>query len=168
MKCYDRCNDEVTDRAARMIALYHPDLRVGEVTFDLLFVSTDGEGPALSHGGYAAYAVVRVISSKDRAAGRADAEIVIDRDKYHGMTPERRDALIDHELEHVMVMKTKDGDFDTDDQHRPKLKLRKHDYQFGWFESIARRHRDNSIEVAQAESMWDACAQTLFPFVNSL
>jgi hypothetical protein len=36
-----------------------------------------------------------------------------------------------------------------DDLDRPKLRVRKHDHQFGWFDSIARRHGPASFEVQQ-------------------
>lgn len=168
MKVYDRCPQSVHDRVARLVDLYHPELKQAEVTFDLMFVSRDDDddstAPVLTFRGVPALAIARIVPSKERAKDCADAEILIDRDRFTESTPEQMDALLDHELYHFMVQKTEDGVIKTDDQHRPRLKIRPHDYDFGWFEAIARRHGPASIEVQQARQMFEANGQSLFPF----
>jgi len=163
MKIYDQCPQEVHDRVQRLIALYHKDLHTVDLKVDLLFASCDGEGDAVTHGGYAAYAVVRITNPKERAMGRGDAEIVIDRDKYNDMSEGRRDALLDHELYHLKV-KSKDGAFQWDDHHRPKLAIRLHDVQVGWFAEVARRHGDFSVERDQGMKLRAKYGQTFFGF----
>lgn len=59
MKTYATCPKHVADRVAALIRKFHPDLHKCKVRVDLLFVSTDGEGPALTLHGYACAAVVR-------------------------------------------------------------------------------------------------------------
>lgn len=49
-----------------------------------------------------------------------------------------------------------------DDLGRPVLKIRLHDQQHGWFDEIARRHGDASIEVQQAKAFADSSGQTYF------
>jgi hypothetical protein len=166
MKCFDRAPQEVIDRANALIDKYHPDLKAAEVTIDYLFVSDSGDGPALKLHGVPCYAIVRIVSLKDRAKGLADAEILIDRDKYDLMDGATRDALLDHELYHLVVRRDDLGQFMTDDQHRPKLKMRPHDWEFGWFEAIAARHGDASIEVKQATKMRIQAGQILFGFMD--
>ena len=170
MKVYDKCPQSVHDRVAALVAQYHPELKVAEVTFDLMFIarSDDDEGtkPVLTLHGVPALAIARIVPSKERAKGCGDAEILIDRDRYTNMPARKQDALLDHELQHFEVQHDKDGGIKTDDQHRPKLKTRPHDYDFGWFECIARRHGVNSIEVQQARMMYEESGQTLFPFAE--
>src|SRR4051812_45872101 len=171
MKVYDQCPPSVHDRVNAMVAKYHQELQVAEVAFDLLFIarSDDDEStePVLKLHGYPCMAVARIVPSKERAKGCGDAEIVIDRDRYTNLPPEKQDALLDHELQHFEVQRDNDGGIKTDDQHRPKLGMRHHDYDFGWFECIARRHGPASIEVQQAEIIHSECGQIFFPFIES-
>lgn len=164
MKTYDIAHAEVAQRARRLIAEHYSDLANAEVTIDFLFANND-TGHAVSHHGYPALAVVRIISLKDRTAGRKDAEITIDQKAWEAMSPAQRDALLDHELNHLIVARDQDNAFARDDLHRPKLKMRKHDYDFGWFTEIARRHGENSPEVFQAKMIWDKDGQAYFPML---
>lgn len=169
MKIYDRCPDEVKERAGALIQKYHSDLKAAEVTIDYLFVSNDGdsEEPALKLHGYACYAVVKIVGLKERVKGCADAEIVIDRDKWDGLSAERKDALLDHELYHLEVKRNEeDGSFKVDSHYRPQLSMKLHDRQFGWFDAIARRHGAASIEVSQARSLVEESGQTYFSFLH--
>src|SRR5687768_14184556 len=102
-KIYDLCPLDVHDRVNSLIALHHEDLNSVKLKVDLLFVSNDGDGPALTCHGWPALAVVRIIGAKDRAAGRGDAEIVIDRDYFVDAQEERKIAILDHELTHLKV-----------------------------------------------------------------
>lgn len=143
-----------------MLGLYHPELRDAGVTFDVLFARAarnedgDVDGPAVKHGGYPVLAMVKIVNLKDRAKGNADVEIVIDEDNWETMNDEQRNALIDHELEHceLQLEMTQDGAeavVKRDDLGRPKLKMRLHDRQFGWFDVCAERHGVNSAEAQQ-------------------
>ena len=153
MKTYETCPKHVADRVAAMIKKFHPDLLKCEVKVDLLFVSTDGEGPALTLHGYACAAVVRKLGPKDRVSRGCDAEIVIDEEGYTTMSDKERDALLDHELYHLVVAKDKDKRPKADGAGRPVLKIRKHDREFGWFDEIARRHGEHSLEIKQARGL---------------
>lgn len=175
MKSYDQAPPEVHERVATLIRRFYPDLdRVG-VRIDLLMASTDAEdGHAVTHQGYPALAVVKILDLKNRTMDRGDAEIVIDRDAYDGMADEERDALLDHELYHLLTVNDKFGRPKMDDHDRPKLKMRKHDFQVGWFHEIARRHQINSQEVQQAQAFVGEQGQLYFgtegftPFVKNL
>ena len=99
MKCYDRCPQSVHDRVAALVGKYHDDLRIAEVTFDLLFVARsdddDGTKPVLTLHGVPALAIARIVPVKERAKGCADAEILIDRERFIDCPPEQQDALLD-------------------------------------------------------------------------
>lgn len=149
MKIYDRAPESVCTRVRNIIEKWHPDLKASNAVIDVVSAQTDGEHAVMLHG-HPCYAVVRITNPKERAMGRGDAEIVFDRAKYEALTSEQQDALLDHELYHLKVDKDKFGAFQLDDHRRPKLKMRQHDRQFGWFDVIASRHGADSIEVQQA------------------
>ena len=120
--------------------------------------------------GVPALAIARIVPAKERAKGCHDAEILIDRDRYTDMPDPKKNALLDHELQHFEVQRfsqSQGGGIKTDDQHRPKLSMRPHDVDFGWFEIIARRHQSASIEVQQARGLIDQFGQSFFPFLGS-
>lgn len=169
MKSYHKAGEDVQDRVTALITKYHPDLLAANVRIDLVFVEDDSDDenkPALTLHGYACLGVVRKLPVKDRAMGRGDAEIVLDEKRYRKeLEAAERDALLDHELYHLVVVK--DGTTPKIDAvGRPVLKIRKHDRQFGWFDEIARRHGKNSNEVFQAQQLMDQAGQTYFNFAK--
>lgn len=161
MKSYSPASDDVRSRVNALLDRYYPDLLKAEVRVDLIWADNDGDGPAVSHGGYPAYAVVKVLAHKDRAMGRGDAEIVIDREQYQNMDAEEQDALLDHELYHLELVR--EGTvFKVDAGGRPRMTCKKHDRQFGWFDAVARRHGKHAIEVKQATHLISETGQLYF------
>ena len=146
MPIYDNGRDEQRDCVQRMIDKYHGDLRDAQVKVDVLRAwakldkNGDPVGPALTLHGYPCLAIVRVIPYKQRVKGSGDAEIVIDDERWDELSSEEQEALIDHELEHL-VLRHKE-----DDLGRPKLKLRHHDYRLEGFDAIIRRHGQAALE----------------------
>lgn len=130
---------------------------------DLVFAygarNDDGEliGDAIKHHGVPALGLCRIIPLKDRAMGRGDAEITFDGDQWDTLPDDQKRALADHEIEHLKLGKG------SDDLGRPKLKLRKHDHNFGFFMSVAQRHGAASQEQIQAASMLDVAGQFYWP-----
>ena len=107
---------------------------------------------------------MKSVGLKDRAKGQGDAEIIIDEIWWQDASEQAREALIDHELYHLEVKTDKNNHPAKDDLDRPKLLMRKHDYQFGWFNAIASRHAEHSVEVYQATNLFDEAGQTYFKF----
>lgn len=167
MKTYDRASQDILTRMNAVIEKFHDGLKRAEVSIDVLVISGD-EGHALFLRGRACDGVVRIIGLKDRVKGLADAEITLDKSRWDAMTAAERDALLDHELYHLMVRYDDDGQFLTDDAHRPKLRMRPHDIEFGWFVEIARRHGSASGEVQAATIIKKQYGQILFDFVENL
>lgn len=159
---YDQAPDEVRVRVDALIEKHYPDLKTAGVRIDLLQVSNEDAEPCLKLHGYGAAAVVRIIGTKDRVAGRGDAEILVDCATYEKLKPEARDALLDHELYHLQVKKDKHGALKFDDHGRPVLKMRLHDWQLGWFDEIARRHGEFSMEVQHARALARQTGQLYF------
>lgn len=169
---YTKCGNDVRQIADNLIELYYPAIKKYGVTIDYLFahaaVDENGElkGDAIKLNGYPCSGLAHIIGLKDRVAGRADAEIIIDGDKWEFMPDDERAALVDHELNHFIVPINGHGIADTDDSGRPKLKMRKHDVQVGWFSIIAQRHALASSEVQQALGMVKNYRQSVFFFLN--
>lgn len=162
MTIYDKAPDEVFILVNEVKAQYHPDLVEAGATIDVLFAFND-KGSPVTGGGYPAFAVIRNITLKNRVKGMADAEITIDGEVYKNMSDEQRRALVDHELYHLIVKRDKEGNIQFDDADRPKFKMRKHDYQMGWFRAIAVRHGRNSPEVYQAGLLMQQDGNVFFP-----
>lgn len=155
MSRYEKAPAEVIQIVERMTERYHPTLRDAGASIVCLMAfptedkNGDSTGPALTHQGYPAQAVVKIIGLKERTDGRADAEICIDGENWPTLSDAQKDALIDHELEHLEPKYDKHGLLVRDDLNRPKLKIRKHDHQFGWFDAIVRRHGRAALEFLQ-------------------
>lgn len=172
MSVYTRCDDSVNEIIETVMQEHHRPLMDAGVTVDSLWAyasvdqNQDPAGPALTLHGYPCAAIVRIINLKDRAKGLADTEVCIDATRWQ-VTPElSRVALIDHELEHIELVLDKNGLLKRDDLGRPKLRMRKHDHQFGWFDSITRRHGEHALEYQQAQELLERAGQLYFPFMK--
>lgn len=165
MPHYDTPDNSVTDLLDKVKEQYHPELIEAQVTTEVLFAYDDKGGFPVKFGGYPALAVVKINNLKNRAKGFADIEIIVDGEAYKSLTEPQRIAVWDHELYHVVVKRDKEGNIKTDDLNRPKLSVKKHDYQLGWFREIAERHGSNSPEVYQASILWHKDGRTFFPSI---
>jgi hypothetical protein len=171
MPHFKRCDVSVQTMAAAILAEYeeHKSLIQSPVQIDYVFafadLDTDGfpRNDALRLGGVKCLGIARIISTKQRALGRGDAEISLDGDWWREASVEQQKALLDHELHHLTVKMSKLGTPVTDDLQRPKLKMRRHDYDFGWFSIIAARHGKASQECVQAKQILDGAGSFLFP-----
>lgn len=168
MKTYSGASHDLWEAIDRMQKAYHPDL--AKVSVGALFVFDDeGGDQVLKHNGYWAAAVVSITPIKQRALGIADAIIVIDRSCWTSMSQARRDALIDHELTHLEhvhrdATATEPAGPMYDAVNRPKLAMRRHDHQLGWFDEVATRHGEHSTEVIQARQLVSTTQQLYFNF----
>jgi hypothetical protein len=166
-KKYETSPDDVAELADSLIEKHYPDLKQAGVTIEFQNV-WDDNGTPLSLRGHPCQAIVKIISLADRAAGAKDAKITIDADNWENLDEPQRAALMDHELYHLCVRRNpKDNDnVKLDTAGRPMLRMRQHDVEVGWFIEIAERHKENSIEVMQARSIWEQDGQILFPFLD--
>ena len=79
MKTYEMAGEEVADLVTDLLRKNYSEHAEVGLKVDVLMVSSDDEeGNALTHQGYPAQAVVKILGPKERTAGRGDAEIVID------------------------------------------------------------------------------------------
>lgn len=162
MPTYQRCGESVNELANEIMCQYedHQPLLDAKLKIDFMFAYADvdektGEptNNALSKNGVRALGIARKLSLKDRAMGRGDAEISLDHDYWDHASIEERRAILDHELHHFAVKMNPQGVVKRDDLNRPKLEIRHHDHDFGWFDIIAKRHGDASQERQQAAAM---------------
>jgi hypothetical protein len=177
MATFKRAPKALEQMLARVLKQYYGELHdltretTNPLTFDLLMVhadlGSDGEpvGPPLKHHGRTAGAVIKAVPKADRALGRADVEIRFDGDYWEKITKEEQEALVDHELHHLVLVR-QDGLAKRDDLGRYRFKMRDHDYEFGWFVEVAQRHGLASGEVQQANRMVQAHGQILFGFAE--
>jgi len=170
MPIYTKGQPELVEQMQRMLHRWHPGLRDAGVKVDVVvaFAKKDEHGypmgPAIKHHGCVVAGYVRILNLKDRVMGRGDAEIVIVGDRWPEWPVAKQNALFDHELFHLELRVDVKGAAVRDDASRPLLKIRPHDYEFGWFVVIAERHGDMSFERVQAEKIFTQAGQLLFPF----
>lgn len=163
MPTFQRAHKDLKELLDTLIDKYHPDLRENDVHIDLLWAYGDRDdndelkNNAITHNGYPAAGLTKIMPLKDRVAGRGDVEILLDHDQWEALNPRSQAALLDHELEHITLTNERD------DSGRPKLKLKKHDYQLGWFKEVAMRHGDHSMERIQARTAWSESGQAFWP-----
>lgn len=139
-KSYERAPADVQELVEKWAEDWHPELGEHDIRVVASFV-WEGEckAPCLEHHGTPAAAVVSKIPGKYRPLCGADVHIVIDKWTWEQATPEVRDAIVDHELEHVTAEENARGDV--------VIKMRTHDIVVGGFYSIAKRHGANALEV---------------------
>ena len=153
---YEKCDDAVEKLAKKIINKHIPDIAEADVLIEYAFASAEKDkngdpvGHAIVKGGYPKAGYCQVISAKERALGRADVRIMLDKDYWEKIPEDQRTALMHHELHHIIVKRTPDGDIDTDEYSRPKIKMRLHDREFGFFDKIAQLYGKASVEVQSA------------------
>ena len=159
MATYQLANHEVSEKVQEVMELYHPELDDADVKVDVLLaygprnVNGDLTGPALRHNGCRCLAKTRILGLRDRVAGRGDAEILLDGDQIDEWGDRELEAIIDHELTHLELVVDGHGAVRRDDIERPRLKMRRHDHEFGWFDCVARRYGEAAVEVQQARQL---------------
>lgn len=163
MKTYTRTSDDAQDRIKQLLK-FHPQLTKHKVRIETMMVNLaeDEDGAVLKAHGYPATALAKIIPQEQRAAGRGDCVILIDQEEYNDLSEPQRNALLDHELEHFQVVE-RDGKAAWDGQERPKMRIKPHDVQVGWFLEVAKRHGENSIEVIQAKRIFEKSHEDLLP-----
>lgn len=164
-RTYEAATESVCERVMKAMAKYHPDLKDAELQVGVILAhaardqNNEPSGPALTHGGYAAAATIRIVSLKDRAAGLPDVILTIDGDEMDAWSDERFSSLIDHEFCHPVLVTSPGGAIIRDDLGRPKLKMRKHDHQLGIFKEVIERHKEYAMDAEVLQAAWENCIQ---------
>jgi hypothetical protein len=153
MAIYQVANQEYREVLDHVMKTYHKRLWDVELRVDLLLAFSTSEAPAISLGGYPALAKVRIVGLRDRVKGQGDAEIILDGDRIRDLKDKTLQAILDHELTHLELPLDATNQVKRDDNDRPKLKMRRHDHQYGWFDEIAARHGNAAIESMQLRGL---------------
>lgn len=160
---YTAAGLDVARRVKRLMKRFHPGLVKARVRVDCVFVTTDGEdGAPVKVNGYPALAAASAIPQKFRPATKADVRITIDKEAFDELTDRQKDALLDHELQHFEAV-MQDDTVALDGNDRPRIRLRKHDVQLGFFSVIAQRHGEHSQEVIACRAMIENAATVFLP-----
>jgi hypothetical protein len=162
-KRYEMASSDLTSCIEKVRGAYYGEALQG-VEVGALFIADDSGEKCLMHQGYPASALCRLVPGRDRAAGLPDAQIIVDRAVWQMLNAKEKAGLIDHELHHIEVVYDEDGNMRCDAQDRPQLRIRKHDRQFGWFDEVAQRHGEHSMEVRQAKQIIAEAGQLYFDF----
>lgn len=159
---YDKCGPDVTKLVKQAMKDWHTDLHEQGVTVQCVFAyATDKKGrplPGVKRNGVPGAAKVGITSLQDRARGIPDAKVTIDGFVWDRLDEQERVALIDHELEHLQL---KGGKEPRDDLDRPKLKMKRHDWEVWGFESIVKRHGVKALDFQAAQQFRDKFGQLL-------
>lgn len=162
---YTAAGLDVARRAKRLLKKqeYHQPLLKARVRIGFVFVTTDGEdGAPVKVNGYPALAAASIVPQKFRTGIKEDGRVTIDKEAWDDLTEKQKDALLDHELYHFQPV-IDENTVALDGNDRPRLRLRKHDVQMGFFSVIAKAHGEHSQEVIQARALVEHAAETLFP-----
>lgn len=177
MPIYESADESVRDLIDEVMRAYHPELvKAGvEIVAKMAMAKRDADGrpklPALKVRGVPANGAIRITTPLERAMEIGDAIMLLDGEQWPDWSDAQRRALIDHELQHLIAANTGDDEKDTDDYGRPKLSIRPHDREFGWFDCVAKRHGEHSFEHSQLAAFRRSCidpggAQLWLPFAD--
>ena len=173
MATYRQADEDVLDIIGVLMATpHHQDLRDAGVRVGARFAfaavdekTGEPKGHALKHHGWPAAAVVKIVSQKDRVSGMPDAMIDIDGMAWEqDWSNERKRAVLDHELTHLLVQRDDEGNIKLDDCCRPKLKMRPHDAEIGVFYDVVERFGEAAIEAEAYRGMHKKFTQLAFPW----
>ena len=163
---------EVHQTLKEIIEEHYKEINAVGVTFDIILAFgarnevDELVGPAIKVHGVQANGMAKIVDLKNRVMGRRDGEILLDGDVWDDLKAGQQKALLDHELYHFDIARNIKGEVIRDTAGRPKLKMRQHDREFGWFDIIAARYGEDSGEVQQARQLFDECAQVYFSFLG--
>ena len=153
MSWYSIANEEVNLTIQKVMQENHGDLHAAGVTITALIARSE-EGPAIKVRGSEAAGCIRITKLAERTLGLGDALMTLDGERMDAWTSKRLQAVIDHELRHLMLATNKKtGEIQRDDEGRPKLRIRPHDFEFGWFARTAELYGEESYEVSQAREI---------------
>lgn len=163
-------NADIHALVAKTMKDWHPDLIKAQVKIGVIMALAARETqPALKENGHQVEGTIKIVSPKDRISKNYDAEMLLDGDEWTSDRPEHKVAKIDRLLCRLEMKKPKpkkkkhkaavhgseeetaqheEPEFETDDGGRPKLKIRKGDWNSGYgFRDVVLRHGNFAPEI---------------------
>lgn len=156
---------------AGVVRKWHKPLLREEVSFAFIFVepptNDKGQvtGPALKVAGSPVAGRCSLVTGKWYAMTEEDVVIEVAADIWERMTGPRREALLDHEVNHVKISNDSKGRVKRRDG-RACLETIPDDYMINGFFDVAARHKRESMEWRQLFKLkaFDGTPQLLFEF----
>lgn len=149
-KIYIQASDAEKAVLQRAMATYHPALLEANVkvafTMARKFDSQEQPIHCVKFAGANAAAVTRKVPPRRRVYDEHDAEIEVDGLTWDELSEPQRIALLDHELNHIVVSVGDDNAVQLDDMGRPKVRLIPDDFTLTGFYAIGRRHGRTALE----------------------
>lgn len=171
---YAPADQETMDRLDRVIEEYFPELDALAVRLriEVLMAATDDDSrPALAKGGHRCGAIIAVVKAEERANGGPDLRLKIDRALWLGEDEEGQDALLHHELMHVVPKYedpfAKDKVQELDPYGRPVVKLRKDDWMLSGFRRTVEIFGRESHERRALDRVEESLGQRTFAFARA-
>jgi hypothetical protein len=149
MLIFEIAPDSVQQLVNQVAAQYHAHLGENGVVVKAVFAKKyedDVLVHGLMHSGHQAAGTIRIISKRQRIHVNHDAELCLDFCFWEEASEQKRIALIDHELNHLVLARDKEGKVKRTDLNHPVLKCIKDDYALTGFFLMAQRHGENAVE----------------------
>ena len=166
-KVYEPATDDVIEILNAAIKKYHPGLDEHCVRVGVVMVTSE-KGDPVTHGGHRCAAKIKRVSRKDRVTTPYEAIIYVDGNLWVDLHEKTRLALLDHELEHLILQFDAPEVIRRDDDGRPLLALKPDDWCLTGFACIVDRHGDFAIEKMSLEKLRSDHGQLLFDFGETL
>ncbi len=150
----------------RRLECHHERLKDVKIAVFSAHASRDEDdeprGEALASGGRPLLGKIRISSLEDRAEGMADVRVLLNGDRWGQLSGPMQRSVIDDCLTQIEV-RQKDGAPMLDDVQRPKLQVRKWDFELRGFHEVAARHGSHSLEVHNFKVLFNQHGQTYLP-----
>ncbi len=138
----------------------HKDLDEFEVTLAVIKAERklnkdgeDTEGPVLALHGYECAATIKITPLNQRVLKVPDAILTINWEQWESLTKAEKEALLDHELTHLVISRDAENTPRYDDLGRPLLRMRKHDWHLGGFLEVVERHGIQSLDASSVHAV---------------
>lgn len=171
MATFRTAEKEWVDLLKEVMKEHHPDLVEAGVTVGLLFAHAprdeatgEPKGVALKVHGAVVMAATKINSQRDRVEGKPDCTVTLDGDRWPDEPQAGQRAILDRELESLLLVRNEDGGIETDDCFRPKLRRREPDFRVDGYWSIVERHGKDAVESRVYQELHQGFSQRCFPW----
>ncbi len=155
----------------RMMADHHRRLAAEKVRVAVLMihppVNKDGDkiGPAIKHAGVEVAGRIKVATARERVLAEVEAIMEIDAEFWDTLVIESQAALIDHELEHLVILIDKEGVTRRHPGNLPVLATQPDDWMLTGFRSVVDRHGAHALEAMAIRELYEGF-QMVFEFMG--
>ena len=155
-KNYEMASQEDVKLMNEIIDKHYKELRDYDIQIGLFYLypklDKDGnsKGPSIKSQGVACAANIRIVSDLNRLTDNTDVKIVLAQEIWSKISKEEKEAILDHELYHLVIAKDPKTDEPltiSETSDKVKLKMKVHNIVLWGFSDIIERHKMNSQEL---------------------